>query len=196
MKKIYLLTTFTIYSLLISCSNSSDDCNETLEPTGNEFTYKCNTYNTEVGRFFISPPYNEKSICIIEFVNNSYSDFILSPGDKNINLVSIRIIIPPTSYTTREIPVGTYRLKTLANNEQYTFFDIINSQVAYNSSVELSSGNLILLLQTVEDEDFNDTVVTINKTGNIYTIDYLLTEGNRQIKGRFTGEMDVVDNPN
>lgn len=198
MKKLcFCVLASVVFMTFNSCSSSSAECGQTLEPSANEFTYKCDRYTTEVGQFSIRSPRNGVSACHVQMVNNTYGDFIFNEGDNHLNIATITIVVPQESYVSREIPVGVYHLRHIGPNEQFASFDIESSQVAYNSSVELTQTGAAIFMRTEEGDDFDDAVLTISKSGSIYTIEYLLsTIRDTEIKGKFVGEMEVVNNPN
>lgn len=194
-KSFFFLVVLALTLIAHSCSSSDDNvCNGTLEPNGNEFTYNCERYSSAIGRFYISSPNNRPTtLCLIQFVNSPYEDFYFTDDDAHINQVSIRIAIPAECYTSREIPTGTYHYYPSEDNN-YEAFNILSSQVAYDSSMR---GGGMLFNQYIERDDFTDITATISKSGSIFTIEYsFATRENKIIKGQFIGEMAVRNNYN
>ncbi len=188
--------------LFTNCTNDNTEdnvCGTILEPNGNEFTYNCSNYPTENGRLNIESTVwlDGTTSCMIELVNNPYSDFNAIAGSTNVNFIRIWLIVPVSAYYNSEIPSGTYKLKKLNSNinEQYVSMDIADwNQVAFNSNIiQPQSGSTIFNSENLIASEFDDITVDVSKTNDIYTITYFMKKGNKQIKGKFVGQMAIVD---
>ena len=203
MKKTNFLVSIIVIFSFISCSNNNDaSCGSVLEPINNEFTYNCNSYHTENGRLNISPTVMAEGTtpCMIEFINDPYSDFVLQVGDKNINLVRLWLTVPVEAYYNNEIPEGQYKLKTLNSevNEQYEAMDIANTgQIVINGKMITGyTGTPIFHSAGLVTSDFDDVIVDVDKTDDVYTVQYYVKKGSKEFKGRFVGVLPVVHNWN
>lgn len=192
---IKILLIFTAF-LLVACTNSNDSSCGNLEPNGNEFTLNCNNYIANVGRLHInSSGSNGVTTCWLEIVNSEHGDFQFDGDEENINYTYIWLNVPSESYTTNEIPEGTYTLKHLNSDigEQYVVYDIADwNRIIYGGSTYLLDGSTYFNHEQVIGSEFDEVTTTISKTGEVYTINYFLRAGNKIIKGRFVGELSVI----
>jgi len=199
MKKQNLLVVFLIGLMLLDCS-SDDDCNNAIDPTGNEFTLNCNRFETPVGRLNMNRSTEfETASCKLQFANNHSNGNAFEYGDgaSNINFVDIWLIIPSEYTLIDEIPTGTYRLEKNLNseiNEQYVAFDIADwNRVIFDGSIETNDNGNFFNSNRLYGSDFEDVTVAINKNGSIYTIEYTMIYNGKTIKGSYVGELEVVD---
>jgi hypothetical protein len=195
MKKLKLFIGTLIGFMILSCS-SDDDCNNTIEPIGNEFTANCNRFSTPLGRLNINhSTESETASCQLQFTNNTNGNgFNYGPEDNNINLVDLWLIIPAEYTLIDEIPEGTYTLENNLNsaiNEQYVAFDVADwNRVIIGASIE---GNSFTGYQHLYGTKYDDITVNVSKDGNTYSIDYIMIYQGKSIKGSFVGPLEVVD---
>ena len=202
MNKLKLLFTLLIGIIILSCS-SEDECNDIIEPNGNEFTLNCNSFETPIGRLNINRSTEfETASCKLQFANNPTGNgtaFNYEEGDTNINFVDIWLIIPSEYTLIDEIPTGTYTLENNLNsdiNEQYVAFDIADwNRIIFGGSVvtNQNTGNSSFSSNRLYATEYENVIVNVQKNGNIYTVDYTMIYNGKTIKGFFEGELEVVD---
>jgi hypothetical protein len=202
MKKLNLVLGLLIGLTILSCS-SDDECNEILEPNGNEFTLNCKRYETPIGRLNINRSTEfETASCKLQFANNPTGNgtaFDYQEGDTNINFVDIWLIIPSEFTLIDEIPSGTYTLENNLNseiNEQYVAFDIADwNRVIFDGFVVTNENTTSSYFNSnrLYGSEYEDVIVNVQKNGNMYTIDYTMVYKGRTINGFYEGELDVVD---
>lgn len=183
----------------LSCSNDEDyiNCieNNTVE---NGFIYKCNTYNTEVGRINMNSTTEfATTSCMLEFINAEYSDFNFEAGDTNINIVNIWISVPSEYYQLQEIPEGVYQL---GNNDDNPFTLDIVTLFRFGPSAKViqnpNSDNLLfngLVLGQPETYDQAELIVVKLDNGE-FEIEYIFETEGKIFKGHYKGELSFVDN--
>ena len=199
MTKSNLLILFLLGLTILACS-SDDDCNDVLEPSGNEFTLNCNRFETPVGRLNLDrTSLPGTTSCKLQFANNHTGGdaFEYGEGHSDINFVDIWLIIPAEFSQLDEIPTGDYRLENNLNgeiNEQYVAFDIANwNRVIFDGSVETSDNGSFFNSNRLYGSEFEDVIVNVTKNGPIYTIEYMMIYNGKTIKGTYVGELEVVD---
>ncbi len=202
MNKLKLLLTLLIGIIILSCS-SDDECNDILEPNGNEFTLNCDIFETPNGRLNINRSTEfETASCKLQFANSPNGNgtaFDYEEGDTNINFVDIWLIIPSEYTLIDEIPSGTYTLENNLNsgiNEQYVAFDIADSnRVIFDGFIVTNedTDSNYFSSDRLYGSEYENVVVNIQKNGNIYTVDYTMVYNGKTIKGFFEGELEVVD---
>jgi hypothetical protein len=199
MKKIAFLTIISL--ILLSCSE--DDYEEYVNCVENNevfngFVYKCNTYNTEVGRINMNSTseFNTTS-CMLEFINSEYSDFSFEEGDTNINIVNIWISVPAEYYALQEIPEGIYQL---GNNDDNPFTLDIVTLFRFGPSAKViqnpNSDNLLfngLVLGQPEAYEQAELSVTKLPTGE-FEIEYIFEAEGVIFRGHYKGFLSFVDN--
>ena len=189
-----------IFVLIFSaCSNDENDCNSVLEPMGNSFTVDCNSYETPIARSSINQFSQFATTgCKIQLVNSrGGNEFDFQDDDININYIDLWLIIPSSASTINSVPNGTYILKKLDNsiNEQYVPFDIANRNVViYNGFVEERNGQFLFSQQGRLPTEFDEITLNVNRNGDIYTIIYTMVVDGKTVKGRYVGNLEIVDN--
>jgi hypothetical protein len=192
---IHLVLVFTISA----CSDDENDCNNTLEPIDNSFTIDCNSYETPIARSSINQFSQFATTgCKIQLVNSrGGNEFDFQDDDTNINYIDIWLIIPSSASTINSVPDGTYTLKKLDNsiNEQYVPFDIANRNVViYNGFVEERNGQFLFSQQGRLPTEFDEITLNVNRSGDIYTIIYTMVVDGKTVKGRYVGNLEIIDN--
>ena len=92
-----------------------------------------------------------------------------------------------------------YTLKNDLNseiNEQYDAFDIADwNRVVFDGFVVTNedTNSSYFSPGRLYGSEYENVVVSIQKNGAIYTIDYTMIYGGKTIKGFFEGELQVVD---
>lgn len=183
---------------LFSCSSSDSDCNQIIEPQGNEVTARCNSYSMPLGRLNIDHSTEfETASCKLLFTNDENGNgFDYTDQDTNINLVDIWLIIPSEYTLLDEIPAGTYQLKNdldSSTNEQYQAFDIADwNRLVIGARVN-QDNNHFEDYEHLYGTEYDDITVNVAKNGPIYTIDYTMIYKGKTFKGKYVGELEVAD---
>lgn len=193
MNKLILLLFFSF--LLASCS-PDDDCFRVLEPEGNEFTFNCDRYETQVGKFRINiTTERATTTCKLQFSNypngGNGTPFYYSDGDYDINFVDIWLIIPSENALSGEIPLRTYHLNT--DDDQNQAYEIADwNRVVYQGSIyQNENGYKYFNSEHLIGSEFDDLIVDIDKNGDVYYINYTFIKGDSTIRGNFVGEMEI-----
>ena len=201
MKKLNLLLVILIGITILACSSDNDNnCDSVLEPELFEFTHNCERNEISEGRLNIRNPSGysnnipEGIDTQIELTNNRNGvSFDYFEGDSGVNFIEIWIKIPYDNAAEGNIPSGIY---TLNEQNPENPFDIVNARFSINSNVtETSEGSDSFYLSggLTYGWDFEQIEVIVEKTNNVYTIEFILIYNGGTIKGKYSGEMEVVD---
>ena len=201
MKKLNLLLGILIGITIIGCSSDNDNtCDDVLEPEIFEFTYDCERHEISEGRLNIKNTYGYSNNipdvinAQIEFTNSRNGvAFDYFDGDSGVNFIEIWIKIPFDNATERNIPAGIY---TLNEQNPDNPFDIVNARFSINSNVTETyegSDSLYFSGGLTYGWDFEQIEVVVEKINNVYTIEFILIYDGKTIKGKYSGEMEVVD---
>lgn len=190
MNIIKLIIGVTILFLFSSCSSEEEKCNDSLNPTTNEFTINCERYPTPEGRLLIDRSREfEISKCNLLFINDEFNNGLnyTLESDK-INVVDIVLIFSSDFEPVQEIPEGIYVLDKDLNDGLKPFDIQASNRVILGSRVE---GSLYTDWDDFYGTSFDEIIVNIEKNGDIYSIDYSMEYEGLTIKGKYSGVLDV-----
>jgi len=181
------ITLILMLSLLFVGCKDDDPTEELQESNGNSFIYDGTSYSTPNAYLEVFGPNNDEESADFDLILTSVQydateDEFFGTGEAiNIDL---------NSPSLSELASGTYTYdadfyyaEESTGRKPNTFVDVI---LVLGNDTESE-----IILYT--DENSNGTVV-INKSGEIYEIDYIFTlENDEEVEGYFRGELQLID---